>query len=258
MPRRKPAPAAKPRKKAAAKPELRKKAAPARKSPAKKPPARKSPAKKPPAKKPPAKKPPARSAKPRRPRKTRDWRSSISTRNEVVRALKSVAGSLVGRLKRAPLNADEVSYLRGIANLKLGKRLTQAQALAVLAASRAGSPLFRSVFGKREGDLVAAFLSRMNALALKRTRTESNIAARYPELPAGLAMQLATAQHRGHVIFYKEKGTGATQSWSVEGFRRFISNPIYKTRRKGVFGGGTFWTATRSEPRKGKVKLVVK
>lgn len=148
-------------------------------------------------------------------------------------------------------------YLRGIANLKLGKRLSQAQALAVLAASREGSPLFRSAFGKRERDLVAAFLQRMNALGLKRTRTPSDLLARYPELPPGLAMQLATAQHRGHVIFYKTK-SGATQSWSVEGFRRFISNPIYKARRGKVFGSGTFWTATRSEPRKGKVKLVVK
>lgn len=178
----------------------------------------------------------------------------------MISALKSVAGSLAGRLKRAPLNSYEVPYLRGIANLKLGKRLTKAQALAVLSASRGGSPLFLSVFGKREQSLIESFLEQLNRTALKRSQTPSSMMRWAPELPPYLAVQLADAFHLRKSIFYKPKH-GAVQKWSVEGFRRFITNPIYKARRGKVFSKGTFFAArgdTLPPTRKGRTKLIVK
>ena len=211
-------------------------------------------------------KPAPRKKSPRRPApKTRDWRSSPTTRKEIVGALAKIAGSLASSLIRAPLNSSETVYLRGIANLKLGKRPTPAQALALLAAKRAGSPLARAIFGKRENALVTAFVERMTGLAFRKTRTPTDILKHFSHLPPGIALQLAQAHSTGKSIFYREKAGGATQNWSIDGFRRFISNPIYKLRRTKVFKGGNFWmahadTGTRGEkllPKKGRTKLIV-
>lgn len=195
--------------------------------------------------------------------RTRDWRSSSASRREVLGALKKVAGSLVGRITRAGVDQDETVYLRGIANLKLGKKLTPAQSIMVLAASRASSFISELVFGKRERKLVDAFLKRNSERAFTKTRTPMDILKHCPDISPGIAMQLADAHASGKDIYYQEHKGGAIQRWSADGFRRFISNPIYKTRRARVFSGGKFFSARsvidnagrRMAPKKGRTKF---
>lgn len=147
--------------------------------------------------------------------------------------------------------------MRGIANLKAKKKLTKAQALSVFQAARYGSPLFRSVFGKIEKKLIAMFVKKANEIAFKKTRTPGDMMKHFGKtLPIGIAYQLAQAQASGKAIYYR--AGGATQQWTVESFRRFIANPVYKARREAVLGGGKFWIANYGGlKKKGKTRLVV-
>lgn len=174
---------------------------------------------------------------PKRPRKPRartakhrpDWRTAVN-RDDLVTALGKVAGQLVANLTRAPLNSHEAVYLRGIANLASKKRLTTAQQLAVLAAKRAGSPLARVIFGKREAKLVDSFLK-----AQDRKARDTN-----PTFWKAIRLYLT----RGYEVFYREKGKGgAIQRFSPRGFLRFVSNPVYAKKRSMVFGRGNFYFA---------------